>query len=253
MNKIIIIVLFFFCSNIGAQDSLSKTKKEKIVFTEKDIIVDTSSIQLKPFAQNFKKKYTDKEFIYEFKTPEKNAWDRFKDRLAQFFDNLFKFADKKSASNFVDIALKTLAILVVIAVIYMIVKAIMNKEGQWIFGRNSDKKIINYDEIEKNLHLVDFEKLIQKSVESGEKRLTIRFYYLWLLKKMSEKQIIEWDVEKTNTDYLYEIKNEAQKENFAYLSYLYNNIWYGEFELDEETFAKAKNAFEKSIKRINNE
>ena len=51
----------------------------------------------------------------------------------------------------------------------------------------------------------------------------------------------------------HEIKNEAQKEDFAYLSYLYNNIWYGEFELDQATFTKAKTAFEKSIQNINNE
>ena len=252
MNKLIILILFFFCSNIGARDSLAVAKKEKIIFTEKDIVVDSAFIALKPFAKNFKNKYTDKEFIYEFKTPEKNAWDRFKEWLANFFKNIFRFTDSNTANNFVDILLGTLAILIVVAVIYMIVKAIMNKEGQWIFGRNSDRKIINYDEIEKNLHLVDFEKLIQKSLESGENRLTIRYYYLWLLKKLSEKQIIEWDVEKTNSDYLYEIKDEAQKEDFAYLSYLYNNIWYGEFELDEATFAKARNAFEKSIKKINN-
>ena len=252
MNKLIILILFFICSNVGAQDSLKKKKKEKIVFTEKDIVVDSAFIALKPFAKNFKNKYTDKEFIYEFKTPEKNAWDRFKEWLANFFKNIFRFTDSKSADNFVDILLRTIAILIVVAVIYMIVKAIMNKEGQWIFGRNSDRKIINYDEIEKNLHLVDFEKLIQKSLESGENRLTIRYYYLWLLKKLSEKQIIERDVEKTNSDYLYEIKDEAQKEDFAYLSYLYNNIWYGEFELDEATFTKARNTFEKSIKKINN-
>lgn len=252
MNKILIIVFFFFCSNIGAQDSVAVAKKEKIIFTEKDIVVDSATIELKPFAKNFKKKYTEKEFIYEFKTPEKNAWDRFKEWLANFFKNIFSFTDNKTATNFVDILLRVIAILIVVVVIYMIVKAIMNKEGQWIFGKNSDKKIINYDEIEKNLHLVDFEKLIQNSLNSDEKRLTIRYYYLWLLKKMSNNQIIEWDVEKTNSDYLYEIKNEAQKEEFAYLSYLYNNIWYGEFELDETTFTKAKNAFEKSIKTINN-
>ena len=252
MNKILIIILFSFCSNIGAQDSLAVAKKEKIVFTEKDIAVDSVAIEVKPFAKNFKKKYTEKEFIYEFKTPEKNAWDRFKEWLANFFKNIFSFTDSKSANNFVEILLRTLAIAIVIFVIYLIAKAIMNKEGQWIFGRNSDRKIINYDEIETNLHLVDFEKLIQKSLESGENRLTIRYYYLWLLKKMSEKQIIEWDVEKTNSDYLYEIKDEAQKEDFAYLSYLYNNIWYGEFELDENTFTKARTAFEKSIKKINN-
>ncbi|HQF48243.1 MAG TPA: DUF4129 domain-containing protein [Flavobacterium alvei] len=252
MNKILIIVFFFFCSNIGAQDSVAVAKKEKIIFTEKDIVVDSATIELKPFAKNFKKKYTEKEFIYEFKTPEKNAWDRFKEWLSDFFKNLFRFTDNKTATNFVDILLRVIAILIVVVVIYMIVKAIMNKEGQWIFGKNSDKKIINYDEIEKNLHLVDFEKLIQNSLKSDEKRLTIRYYYLWLLKKMSNNQIIEWDVEKTNSDYLYEIKDEAQKEDFAYLSYLYNNIWYGEFELDEATFTKARNAFEKSIKKINN-
>ena len=231
---------------------MAVAKKEKIVFTEKDIAVDSVAIEVKPFAKNFKTKYTEKEFIYEFKTPEKNAWDRFKEWLANFFKNIFSFTDSKSANNFDEILLRTLAIAIVIFVIYLIAKAIMNKEGQWIFGRNSDRKIINYDEIEKNLHLVDFEKLIQKSLESGENRLTIRYYYLWLLKKMSEKQIIEWDVEKTNSDYLYEIKDEAQKEDFAYLSYLYNNIWYGEFELDENTFTKARTAFEKSIKKINN-
>ncbi|TRX16600.1 DUF4129 domain-containing protein [Flavobacterium franklandianum] len=252
MNKLIIILLFFFYSNVGAQDSLAVAKKEKIVFTKKDILVDSAFVTLKPFSKNFKKKYTDAAFIYEFKTPEKNAWDRFKEWLANFFKNIFSFTDSKSAVHFVDILLRTIAILIVLAVIYLIAKAIMNKEGQWIFGRNSDRKIINYDEIEKNLHLVDFEKLIQKSLQSDEKRLTIRYYYLWMLKKMSEKQIIEWDVEKTNSDYLYEIKNEAQKEDFAYLSYLYNNIWYGEFELDENTFTKARTAFEKSIKTINN-
>ncbi len=252
MNKILIILLFFFCSNIGAQDSLAVAKKQKIVFTEKDIAVDSAFITLKPFDKNFKSKYTDEAFIYEFKTPEKNAWDRFKEWLANFFKNIFSFTDSKEALSFVTILLRVIAIIVIVFVIYLITKSIMNKEGQWIFGKNSDRKIINYDEIEKNLHLVDFEKLIQKSLESGENRLTIRYYYLWLLKKMSEKQLIEWDVEKTNSDYLYEIKNEVIKEDFGYLSYLYNNIWYGEFELDEATFTKARNAFEKTIKKINN-
>jgi hypothetical protein len=252
LNKILILLFFFFCSTIGAQDSLAVAKKEKIVFTEKDILIDSAAIELKPFAKNFKKKYSDTEFIYEFKTPEKNAWDRFKEWLANFFRNIFSFTDNKTATDFTSIVLKSIAILIVIGVIYMIVKALMNKEGQWIFGKNSDRKIIHYDEIEKNLHLVDFEKLIEKTLQSGENRLTIRYYYLWLLKKLSNNQIIIWDVEKTNTDYLYEIKDEALKEDFAYLSYLYNNIWYGEFELDETTFTKASNAFEKSIKRINN-
>ena len=126
----------------------------------------------------------------------------------------------------------------------------MNKEGQWVFGKNSDKKLIRYDDLEKNLRLVDFEKLIKETLNAGENRLCIRYYYLWLLKKMSEREIIIWDLEKTNSDYLNEIKNEQLKADFAYLSYLYNYIWYGEFELDFNTFDKAKTAFEKTIQSI---
>lgn len=241
------------CFNAGAKDSLAAAKKEKIIFTVKDIVIDTAFIIPKSFPENFKKKYTDPAFIYEFKTPEKNAWDRFKEWLASIFKKLFSFGDNKTSTLLVEIFLRIIAVVIVIAVIYMIVKAIMNNEGQWIFGRNSDKKIINYDEIEKNLHLVDFEKLIQNSLQSGEKRLVVRYYYLWLLKKMSAKQIIVWDVEKTNSDYIYEIKDPTQKDDFAYLSYLYNYIWYGEFDLDDVTFTKAKNAFEKSIKFLKDE
>ncbi len=253
MNKFLIIILFLIGFNLEAQDSIPKSEKIKTYFTEKNIIVDSDSIQSKKFPNSFKKKYADTDFIYEFKAPEKNAWDRFKEWLANILKNLFSFSSNEASLSAAEILLKGLAIAIVIFVIYLIVKSVMNKEGQWIFGRNSDKKIINYTEIEKNLQLVDFEKLIKNTLKSGEKRLSIRYYYLWLLKKMSNKEIIVWDIEKTNSDYFHEIKNQETKDNFAYLSYLYNYIWYGEFDLDDETFEKAKAAFEKSIKSLGNE
>jgi hypothetical protein len=67
---------------------------------------------------------------------------------------------------------------------------------------------------------------------------------------MSEKQIIEWDVEKTNSDYIYEIKSAELKARFEYLSYLYNYMWYGEFAVSIEDFEKAKKAFETTLKSI---
>lgn len=126
----------------------------------------------------------------------------------------------------------------------------LNKEGKWIFSKSSTKNIIEYDEIEKNLHLVDFENLIAESINLGNRRLTIRYYYLWLLKKMTQNEIIAWDIEKTNSDYIYEIKNTELKDTFNYLSYLYNYIWYGEFDIDQSTFEKAKNSFENTLKTL---
>lgn len=253
LNKLLYIFLFFFCLNAFGQDTLSVKKTDTVTvaskFSEKDILVDTTKIKGRSFT-NFKEKYGDSDFDYETKAKEKNAWDRFKEWLSYWFKKIFSLGSNDASMSAVELFLKILAVIVILIVIYLIVKAIMNDEGRWIFGKSSDKKVINYDEIEKNLHLVDFEKLIKEAVKTGENRLVIRYYYLWLLKKLAEKEIIEWDIEKTNSDYLYEIKNEKLRNDFAYLSYLYNYIWYGEFELEEETFTKAIQSFEKTIKTL---
>lgn len=252
MNKVLYIFFLLTCLSSFSQDSLSyvKVTEEKIIYTEKDIKIDSSSIEIRTFEENFKDNYQDSDYIYEQAVKESNWWDRFKQWLADLFKRLFSLSSDSVSGKVVDILIKSLAVILIVFVIYLIVKSIMNGEGQWIFGKSSDKKVIHYEDIEKNIHLVDFEKLIKETLKSGEQRLSIRYYYLWLLKKMSDKNLIEWDIEKTNSDYLYEIKEQTLKSDFEYASYLYNYIWYGEFELDETTFEKAKAAFEKIIKSI---
>lgn len=251
MNKILYIVFLLTCLNSFSQDTLTfEVTEGRIIFTEKDIKIDTSTIETRSFEENFKDNYQDSDYIYEQAVKESNWWDRFKKWLADFFKNLFNLSSDTVSGKVVDILIKSLAVLLIVFVIYLIVKSIMNDEGQWIFGKSSDKKVIHYEDVEKNIHLVDFEKLIKETLKSGEQRLSIRYYYLWLLKKMSDKNMIEWDIEKTNSDYLYELKEPLFKSDFEYVSYLYNYIWYGEFELDEPTFEKAKSAFEKIIKSI---
>jgi hypothetical protein len=250
MRKWIFLIVLFIGLVAEAQDSLAVAENRKIIFTEKDIQVDNDSIAKVTFSKNFKKKYTDDAFVYEEKTKEKNAWDRFKEWLGNIMQNIFNFSSKHTSAIVVVFILRLVAILVVGFVIYLIAKAILNKEGQWVFGKNLNKKVIYDTDIEKQLFVTDFEKLIKETLDSDQNRLSIRYYYLWLLKIMSEKNRIKWDIEKTNSDYLYEIKNETEKENFAYLFYLYNYIWYGEFDLDQTTFEKAKNAFEKTIRSL---
>lgn len=245
--------MLFICAaiTVSAQDSLATAAAPATkVFTIKDLKIDSLGVEQVHFPVDFKQKYKSAAFIYEKKLQEKNIWERFKEWIAEKFKRLFSFSNDEASMNFVELLMKIIAVIIVLIVLFLIVRLIMNKEGQWIFGRNSDKKILHYDDIEKNLHLVDFEKLIKETIGTGENRLAIRYYYLWLLKRLSEKEIIEWDAEKTNTDYLYEIKNEELKNNFGYLSYLYNYIWYGEFEIDLAEFEKAKTVFDKTIKAL---
>ena len=209
MNKLLLLFYIFFCVIINAQDTVTVAEKKAVHYSEKDIKVDNSVVISPKFNPNLKSKYSDKEFQYEVKVAEKGLWDRFTEWLSYWFKKLFGLSNSVS-SNAVNITLKIIATIIVLFVIYLIVKAILNKEGQWIFGKSTTKKIINHDDIERNLQHVDFEKLITSTLKSGNHRLAIRYYYLWLLKKMSEKNIIDWNPEKTNV-YFDDIKFTLKK------------------------------------------
>ena len=139
--------------------------------------------------------------------------------------------------------LNTCAVIICLLVIYFIFRAVINKEGQWVFGKSSDQNIIPITSVEQELEHTDFKTLIASAEANNNYRLAIRYYYLWLLKQLNEKGAIVYDVEKTNSDYQYEIKSEGLQKDFAYTSYLYNYIWYGEFNVNDTQFTKAKTAF----------
>ena len=237
---------------VWSQDTAAVVKTHTFQYTEDDIVIDHEPIVVKSkLNSSFKQKYKSAEFQYDVKVSEKNAWERFKEWLAYWFKKIFGLSNMDISSKYVEYTLKTIASLIVAYVIYLIVKIILNKDGQWVFGKSTTRKIYTDEEIEKNLIYVDFEKLIEETLASGNYRLAVRYYYLWLLKRLAEKNIIEWHTEKTNSDYLHEIHSTDLKTDFQYLSYLYNYIWYGEFEMNEQTFLHTKNAFEKTLKSLN--
>ena len=125
---------------------------------------------------------------------------------------------------------------------------ILKNKGRWLTDRSSEKlSNISMEEVEKHLHQTDFSILIQNAEKQNDTRQSIRLYYLWLLKVLSDKKQIEWDPKKTNSDYEREIKDPVQKERFVYLSKLYNYIWYGEFLISDAQYQEAKADYQNYI------
>ena len=214
--------------------------------------VDTEPINKREY-ESLKDKYSDDEFIYERNIENSGWWTRFKQWLSDFFKDLFDINTDAKAADVTDIILKIFYVVIFLLVVFFIVKAIINKEGKWVLGKSSDKSIIPVIDIESNIYGADFKSLIKDAESENNFRLAIRYYYLWLLKTLSEAEIIDYDVEKTNSDYYNEIFKEDTKTEFSYTSYLYNYIWYGEFEIDDHQFQKAKDAFTQFLKTFRNE
>ena len=156
---------------------------------------------------------------------------------------LFNIKNAGPASRMPALAIKIVGVLLFVLVVYFIFRAIVNKEGTWVFGKSSDKNIIPVTDVENNIRTSNFKSLIAFAEKQKDFRLAVRYYYLWLLKSLTESEIIEYDVEKTNSDYHSEITSESIKNEFAYTSYLYNYIWYGEVNVNEAQFSRAKQAF----------
>lgn len=200
------------------------------------------------FDSSFQDDYKGDEFNYEPITEVKDlsAWDRFWTAVKRFFEELFNFGGIGKSMSGLEILFKIIAILIILFVVYLIVKVILNKEGGWVFSKSA-KKIDVLENVEENIHNINFGKIVSDAIQNKNYRIAVRYYYLWLLKSLSDKDVIEWDIDKTNADYYNEIVNLDTKKNFRFLSYIYEYSWYGEFELSEEDFKKAELAFKKNI------
>lgn len=252
MNKYLLYILLLFAASTYALPQLQAadtTAAYTAVVADTAIVAAPPAYTPRSFNDNFKEAYTDGEFQYETKTRAKSAWDRFWEAVGEFLRDLFGAGEKGANSGIMSYMGYLLAGTVVLFAVYMIVKALLDKETGWIFGK-SGKNIATHDLTEEDIRQMDFPSLIEETRQSANYRLAIRYYYLWLLKKMSVKEIIDWHWDKTNSEYAYEIKDSKLKKEFEYLSYLYDYSWYGEFPVDEAAFTKAEKAFRKTLNTI---
>lgn len=152
--------------------------------------------------------------------------------------------------------LNFLMYVVLAAILVIVIYFILRNAGGISFGR--ERKKIKYDVSgesgEENLDEIrdnDFEQLIRKAKADSDYRKAVRYYYLWVLQKLSERNLIRWDKDKTDYEYLLELKNPVIREGFSVNTYIYDHTWYGNFDLDLKEFEMAEAVFQKTLKKIN--
>lgn len=212
--------------------------------------IDSTRIQERVFGSSISQKYAnDDNLNYERSGGGKSILLKIK----EWFQNLLRkllglneLTDINKVSRYV---LNIVFAVILLVVIYLIVRLIMNHKGRWVFDKKEKTVEVNIENVEEHIHEADFETLIRETEKKGDTRQSIRLHYLWLLKTFTDKAIIEWNPEKTNADYTREINNETLKNEFKYLSYLYNYIWYGEFSINDAEYQQAKQAFIHHVKR----
>lgn len=102
---------------------------------------------------------------------------------------------------------------------------------------------------EENLEKVEFgylEQALEKALVQRNFRMAIRIHYLWLLKVLYEKELINWKKDKTNHAYISELANKSSEESatsFRKLTLWYEKAWYGESTINENDFRMVETYF----------
>jgi hypothetical protein len=163
-------------------------------------------------------------------------WDRFKQWLGWLFASLF---DTASTTGIGKILLYVLAVVVIIIVIMTLLRVNAFK----VFYSGADQARQNYSVFHENIHEMDFDKLIQEAVEQNKLRHATRLVFLYALKILSDKHLIDFNPGKTNHDYVEELSSPELKTGFNELSFYFDYAWYGNFSITEAQFNKIRMVF----------
>ncbi|GAA3514043.1 hypothetical protein GCM10022393_29910 [Aquimarina addita] len=211
--------------------------------------IDASEIVIQDFSTNLNEKYSGNEFNYH--TTEGEAQNFLARGILWLLQGLHNIFGIDVHPGFAKLIEMIIYIILISATIYFLIKLLIGKDAVSFF-RKKNTLVAPIHSTEEHIDTIDLNELIKNALQEKNYRLAIRYMYLKALQELSIKNLITYHFEKTNTDYKREIDDVSIRQNFNRISYLYDYIWYGEFELNEQGYTNAKESFDQLSIKIKN-
>ncbi|KAB2917177.1 MAG: hypothetical protein F9K23_05330 [Bacteroidetes bacterium] len=142
--------------------------------------------------------------------------------------------------------------LVVIGIVYFFMKN--EVRTLWRRGNAGETgQSLRTDFIDLSASTSSLQSQLQKAIAAKNYKEAIRIYYTLTLKQLSSAGFITLTINKTNSQYLYELPTGAVKAPFKLLTFYFEYVFYGDFEATEALFKKAGETYlelTKSDKRL---
>jgi hypothetical protein len=129
--------------------------------------------------------------------------------------------------------------LIVTAVVYFFLKneiRVLWRRGN--AGENSQS--LRTDFIDISVSTSSLQNQLQKAIAAKNYKEAIRLYYTLALKQLSAAGYLTLTINKTNSQYLYELPTGTVKAPFKLLTFYFEYVFYGDFEATENLFKKAE-------------
>ena len=204
----------------------------------KKIPADYAPVRVRSMPANALQKYRDDEaFDYGRQHAEgMSLWERFWRWVGESMEQI-------SNNTLLSVIYKMLLWgLCIFALVYAILK-FTGMQGVGLFAGNKKAEELDYSVTEDNIYAINFNEAIGKAVADKNHRVAIRLLYLQTLRKLADRELIRWKLNKTNDIYLQELAGGNFYKDFAYLTYAYDYAWYGDFPVQEEQFNTVQQYF----------
>ena len=113
-----------------------------------------------------------------------------------------------------------------------------------LFRRSGNISDTEMEEETDDIFGINYQKEIEKATAAGNFRLAIRLMFLRQLKKLAERNFIQYTHNRTNFDYLLQMRSSTMYPDFFRLTRNYEYSWYGQFDIDAEKFALIRKEFD---------
>lgn len=205
---------------------------------------DSSSVQLQePSAEAKDEVYKDEYWRYGRDDKEQKEEPNIFDRMwNSFLENLMDGMNSgsKGISNFWSIFW---IVVLVALVVFVILKTTGTGLNSVFSGKRKKAENIDATMEDVDIHALDYEQMIADAVRRGDYRLCVRLWFLRTLKTLSDKELLEYKIDKTNSDYYYDLSGSTLQKEFGDVSLIYDYIWYGEVSVDESGYRQAEERF----------
>ena len=214
-----------------------------------------------PDAQAQDEIYSDDQWKYITEEQKSSSEDSFFDRLLEdLLRSLFRDYDgpdmssgRPSGSSSVNWWGLFIIIIGAALLVLFIVKATGAGGNRLFKGKSKRKEIIDASAEDVDIHGIDYDAEITGARNRLDYRMAVRLWFLRSLKLMADESLIEWKIDKTNSDYYYELKETKFQKEFGSVSNLYDYVWYGEFKLSELRYREAEDELRKFYERVKQE
>lgn len=256
MRLLLLLVLLFSTPVLNALNLSAQQQVKTVVVKKpaKDTIalrLDSSKTQVREFDnQAIQKLKEQKAFQYnEEDVKGASWWERILIAFWRWIERLFGSGDASSKPSVWAAVLKYSFIAICIGLVVFAVFKLAGIDLKWFSGKSKEVDV-PYDESLENIHEISFDDELENALLNHNYRFAVRLLYLQTLKHLSDRDIIDWQPNKTNLAYVTEVQNEKGYEEFPQLTYQFEYIWYGDFKIDKSTYENIQQSFQQFNDRV---